>query len=419
MTDGKVVFVEGALPGEIVLADVIRRKASYEIARSVAIHRPSSERREPRCPHFSVCGGCVTQYAQPRLQVAAKQRWLEETLSRIGGVRPDILLPPLYGPEWGYRHRARLTVRHIAKKGGVLVGFHERRSSFVADMDSCEVLPPAISALIPELRTMVDRLSIRDRLPQIEIAVGDEIAALVFRNLAPLTAADEGVLKDFGDVSGAWIWLQPAGPESAHPFHPASGPRLDYTLPEFDLRIAFLPTDFTQVNHAVNRALVSRAMKLLDPRAGERIGDMFCGLGNFALPIAVLGAEVHGVEGSRLLVQRARENAVRNGLAGRASFAVANLFTVSRASLAEFGRLDKLLIDPPREGALELVKALPDTGAGRIVYISCHPASLARDAGVLVKTKGYRLSAAGIANMFPHTAHVESIALFERPGSRI
>ena len=426
MDDGKVVFVEGALPGENVLADVLRRKASYELARAAVIRNPSSDRREPQCRHFSVCGGCVTQYAQTRLQVAAKQRWLEETLARIGGVTPEVLLPPLYGPEWGYRHRARLTVRHVSKKGGVLVGFHERRSSFVADMDSCEVLPSGISALIPKLRVMIDRLSIRDRLPQIEVAVGDEIAALVFRNLAALTTADEVVLREFGDATGVWVWLQPAGPDSAHPFHPVpdpiAGPRLDYTLPEFGLRIAFLPTDFTQVNHAMNRALVSRAMYLLDPQPGERIGDMFCGLGNFSLPIAARGAEVLGVEGSKQLVQRARENAVGNGLADKASFTVANLFTVDQAALSGFGRFDKLLIDPPREGALELVKALPETGAGggveRIVYVSCHPATLARDAEVLVKAKGYRLSAAGIANMFPHTAHVESIALFERNAER-
>lgn len=412
--EGKVVFVEDALPGERVAAEVLRRKASYEQARAVAVIEPSAERREPRCRYFGVCGGCATQHAQVRTQVAAKQRWLEETLARIGSVRPDILLPPLYGGEWGYRHRARLAVRRVEKKGGVLVGFHERRSSYVADMDACEVLPAHVSALIPRLKRLVERLSVRERLPQIEVAVGDEATALVFRHLQPLTAQDEAILREFGEASGAWIWLQPGGPDSACPFHPASGPRLDYVLPEFDVRIAFRPTDFTQVNHAMNRSLVSRAMRLLDPRPGERIGDLFCGVGNFALPIARQGAAVLGVEGSRALVERARDNAGRNGLAARAAFAVANLFEVDAQSFAAFGPLDKLLIDPPREGALEVAKALPRDGPRRIVYVSCHPATLARDAGVLVHTRGYRLAAAGVVNMFPHTAHAESIALFDK-----
>lgn len=412
--EGKVVFVEGALPGERVAAEVLRSKASYELARAVAVLEASAERREARCRYFGVCGGCVTQYAQMRTQVAAKQRWLEETLARIGSVRPDVLLPPLYGAEWGYRHRARLAVRRVAEKGGVLVGFHERRSSYVADMDACEVLPAHVSALIPRLKRLVERLSVRERLPQIEVAVGEEATALVFRHLQPLSAQDEAILREFGEASGAWIWLQPGGPDSAHPFHPVSGPRLDYVLPEFDLRIAFRPTDFTQVNHALNRALVSRAVRLLDPRPGERIGDLFCGVGNFALPIARQGAAVLGVEGSRALVERAQDNAGRNGLAARAAFAVANLFEVDAQSFAAFGPFDKLLIDPPREGALEVAKALPQDGPRRIVYVSCHPATLARDAGVLVHTRGYRLAAAGVVNMFPHTAHAESIALFDK-----
>ena len=417
--DGKVVFVEGALAGERVLAESVRSKSTYEQARTIRILKASSERREPLCRHFEHCGGCVTQYAQVRAQVAAKQRWLEETFARIGEVSPGVLLPPLYGMEWGYRHRARLTVRHVAKKGGALVGFHERRSSYVVDMDSCEVLTPAVSALLVPLRGLIDSLSLRARIPQIEIAVGDEITALVIRNLDATTAEDDVQLRRFADETGTWIWLQPGGPDSAYPFHPASGPRLDYVLPEFDLRLAFAPTEFTQVNHAVNRALVSRAMRLLDPRPGERIADLFCGLGNFSLPIARLGATVHGVEGSETLVRRARENAAANGLSARAGFSVANLFSEEDASLANLGHFDKLLIDPPRDGALEVIKALPEDGPARIVYISCHPATLARDAGVLVNVKGYRLGAAGVVNMFPHTAHVESMAVFERvrPGN--
>lgn len=418
--DGKVVFVEGALAGERVLAESVRSKSTYEQARTIRVLQTSSERRQPACRHFEHCGGCVTQYAQVRAQVAAKQRWLEETFARIGNVTPDVLLAPLYGMEWGYRHRARLTVRHVEKKGGALVGFHERRSSYVVDMDSCEVLTPAVSALLVPMRRLIDSLSLRARIPQIEIAVGDEITALVIRNLDAPSAQDETLLRQFADETRTWIWLQPGGPDSARPFHPASGPRLDYVLPEYDLRLAFAPTEFTQVNHAVNRALVSRAMRLLDPQPGERIADLFCGLGNFSLPIARLGATVHGIEGSEALVRRARENAAANGLSGRAGFSVANLFSEDEASLASLGHFDKLLIDPPRDGALEVIKALPEDGPSRIVYVSCHPATLARDAGVLVNVKGYRLGAAGVVNMFPHTAHVESMAVFERvaPGDR-
>ncbi len=412
--EGKVIFIEGALPGEEVVYSSYKKKPSYEQAQVVSILRPSPQRTEPRCTHFGVCGGCSMQHLEARAQVAAKQRVLEDNLAHIGKVQAEEILPAIHGPTWGYRHRARLSVRYVQKKGRVLVGFHERRSSFVADMHSCAILPPRISALIEPLRELVDRLSIRERLPQIEIAVGEEVDVLVLRILEPLTGNDEALLRAFADRHGIQFFLQPKGPETAHPFHPLDAPELSYTLPEFDVVMPFHPTEFTQVNPQINRVLVRRALRLLDPRPGERIADLFCGLGNFTLPIARRGATVLGVEGSPTLVRRAQANAARNGLSGRTAFQAANLFEATEESLGRLGHFDKMLIDPPRDGAVEVVKALGRGGPQRIVYVSCSPATLARDAAVLVHAQGYRLRAAGVVNMFPHTAHVESIALFER-----
>jgi len=407
-----VVFVEGALPGERATVKILQKKRKFEIARATAILQASPGRREPRCPHFGVCGGCATQHADEATQMAAKQRWLQDCLERIGRVEPRAMLPIIHGPEWGYRTRARLSARRVPSKGGVLVGFRERRSSYVADMRECHVLPERISALIPAMKILVEKLSVRERMPQIEVAVGDNATALVIRHLDPLTDEDHRHLREFGDHSKCHLWLQPGGPDTAHPFHPASS-ELWYELPEFGVRLSFRPTDFTQVNAAVNRLLVSRAMQLLAPQPGERVGDLFCGLGNFSLPLARLGAQVIGVEGSEELVQRARENARANGLV--AQFEVLDLF---KSGLGAFGRFDKLLLDPPREGAFELVKSLARDWPRRLVYVSCDPATLARDADVLVHAQGFRLEAAGVANMFPHTAHVESITLFEREESK-
>lgn len=413
--DGKAIFVDGALPGERVEYASFRRKPKYELAHLVSVLRPSTARVEPRCPHFNICGGCAMQHMDPSAQLAAKQRVLEDSLWHIGRVRPETILPPIQGEAWGYRHRARFAVRKIERKGGMLIGFHEKRSSYIADMETCAILPPHVSALLLPLRALIGRLSISERLPQVELAVGEHCTALVLRILEPLTAADEQLLRDFADRHEIVFYLQPKGPDSVYRFHPLPGPRLSYTLPEFDLELDFRPTDFTQVNHAVNRVLVRRALRLLDPQPGERIADMFCGLGNFTLPIARSGAMVFGVEGSPGLVQRARESALANGLADRVDFGVANLFECSEASLQALGYFDRMLIDPPREGALELVKAFGDNAPKRLVYVSCNPATLARDAAVLVSVKGYRFVAAGAVNMFPHTAHVESIAVFERP----
>jgi 23S rRNA (uracil1939-C5)-methyltransferase len=412
--DGKVTFVDGALAGEVAEIAVYRKHAKYNSANAVAIRKASAQRTEPRCRHYGRCGGCSMQHLEASAQVAAKQRVLEENLARIGKVTPETMLRALHGPTWRYRHRARLSVRRVDKKGGVLVGFHEKRSSFVADMEGCDVLTPDVSALIRPLRDLIAELSNSDRIPQIEIAAGERITVLVFRLLEPWSEDDAARVRAFAERHGVQIWEQRKGPDTARPFWPLDAPELSYGLPEFGLVMPFRPTEFTQVNAAVNRALVSRALRLLDPRPGERIADLFCGLGNFTLPIARRGANAIGIEGSAELVARARENALRNGLAN-AHFSVDNLFEMTPEKFAALGRFDKLLIDPPRSGAIEVVKSLPGTDAPRrIVYVSCDPATLARDAEVLVHVKGYRLRAAGVANMFPHTAHVESIALFER-----
>jgi 23S rRNA (uracil1939-C5)-methyltransferase len=412
--DGKAVFVEGALPGEIVTASVYRKKPSYEVATLSKVLQPSAMRVEPPCPHFGNCGGCSLQHLDVRAQVAVKQRVLEDSLWHIGRVRPEQMLPAIYGPAWGYRHRARFTVRHVPKKGGALVGFHEKKSSYVADMDSCEVMPPRMSALIRPLRDLVSLLSIRSRLPQIEVALGAEADVLVLRVLEPLLPPDVQALREFADRHGVRFYLQPGGPDSVGPMSAVDGTDLYYALPEFDLRIYFSPTDFTQVNHAVNGVLVRRALTLLDPQPGERVADFFCGVGNFTLAIARRGATVVGVEGSAELVRRATRNAEANGLSASASFIERDLYRAGSDPLAGLGRFDRMLIDPPRDGAVELVKSLPEEGLQRLVYVSCSPGTLARDAAVLTQTKGYRLSAAGVVNMFPHTSHVESIAVFDK-----
>jgi 23S rRNA (uracil1939-C5)-methyltransferase len=404
--EGKVVFVEGALPGEEIDFQVLKKKSSFEIGRLTRVLGGTSSRQLPRCPHFGVCGGCSLQHTDARTQMAAKQRWLEENLARIGKVEPETLLPIVYGEEWGYRRRARLGARYVPKKDGALVGFREKRSSYIADMRECHVLPPHVSALLVPLRSLVESLSIRARLPQIEVAVGDNATVLVVRHLDPLTEADEALFRDFSENFSIDVWLQAGGPSSAKPFHPPAS-ELYYDLPEFGVRLHFGPTDFTQVNFGVNRILVARAVRLLDPQPGERIADLFCGLGNFSLPLARRGAQVSGFEGSRELVELARRNAAANRLDVR--FEAKDLFKHALG-----GPFDKLLIDPPREGAMHVVKSLPAEWPRRIVYVSCDPATLSRDAGVLVHTQGFRLAAAGVVNMFPHTAHVESIALFDR-----
>ncbi len=421
--EGKVVFVEDALAGEQVRVAVHRKKNNWEQASMTALRRPSSQRVVPRCPHFGVCGGCKMQHLHVTAQVATKQRALEDALWHLGKVRPERVLRPLEGPAWGYRSRARFSVRYVAKKGKVLVGFHERKSSFVADITSCQVVPKHVSDLLLPLRDLVRAMATRDRLPQIELAVGDATTALVLRHLEPLPESDLDMLRGFGLRHGVEWWLQPKGPDTVRRLDGAAS-TLAYSLPEFDIAMPFRPTDFTQVNQSINRALVSRAVRLLAPSRDKRVIDWFCGLGNFTLPLARQAKSVLGIEGNAPLIERAGEAAALNGLADRTSFAVRNLFEITAAELVDFGHADKWLIDPPREGAFAIVKALVDAvdpASGpiswqppqRIVYVSCNPATLARDAGLLVHRAGYRCTAVGAVNMFPHTAHVESIAVFD------
>ncbi len=419
--DGKVVFVEGALPKERVIYLPSRKKKNFETAALVSILNQSPDRVTAKCKHYDLCGGCALQHADARLQVAAKQRVLEDNLSRIGKVSVGQVLPPIYAAPWAYRHRARISVHYVAKKGGVLVGFRERKSRFVADMHSCEVLAGGVGQLIDPLRDVLTTLDIRDRIPQIEIAVGEHVTALVIRNMESLTPADEIKLKAFADQYRRshrlqW-WLQVKGPETAVPWYPLDMPALTYLLPEFNLEMHFRPTEFTQVNHAVNRLMVERAVKLLDPQPGEAIADLFCGLGNFTLPIARSGTNVVGVEGSESLTTRAAENAAHNGLSANTSFFAADLYTDQEKAMARVPKVAKMLIDPPRDGAIEVCKLLTREARPelkRIVYVSCSPSTLARDAEVLVNLNGFTLTVAGVVNMFPHTAHVESIAVFER-----
>jgi 23S rRNA (uracil1939-C5)-methyltransferase len=412
--DGKAIFIEGALPGERVTCTPYRRKPAYEVATLDRVIKPVSQRVTPRCRHFGTCGGCSLQHLDARAQVAVKQRVLEDSLWHIGRVRPGEILPAIHGPAWGYRHRARLTVRYVPKKGGALVGFHEKRSSYVADMDSCEVLPERYSALLRPLRDLVNALSIHNRLPQIEIAAGDEADVLVFRVLEPLLPPDVELLRRFAIDHAVRIYLQPGRPETASPMSAEHTADLYYTLPEFGLTMRFGPTDFTQVNHAVNRILVRRALALLDPQPGERVADLFCGIGNFTLAIARRGAIAVGVEGSSELLRRAAANAEANGLSTAAIFVESDLYRPAGDWLSALGPFDRMLLDPPRDGAVELIKALPEQSPRRLVYVSCNPGTLARDAAVLTQARGYRLSAAGVVNMFPHTSHVESIAVFDR-----
>ena len=423
--DGKVVFIEGALPGEQVQVQVRRRKKQWEQAEMITMRAESSQRVSPRCHYFGICGGCKMQHLDAGSQLSAKQRALEDALWHLGKVRPLQVLRPIDGPAWGYRYRARLSVRYVEKKSKVLVGFHERQSSYVADMGSCEVLPPRVSALLVPLANLVEGMDQRSRLPQIEVAVGDRTIALVLRHLEPLTPSDRLRLVDFAATHSVQWWLQPEGPSTVHRLDD-SGDALTYQLPEFGITIAFKPTDFTQVNHAINRVLVGQALQLLDLQANERAIDWFCGLGNFSLPMATRACEVLGIEGSDALVARSTENACHNSLTHKVSFASRNLFELAASDLERYGSAQKWLIDPPREGAFALAKALADAISAdpsqmsgwkppqRIVYVSCNPATLARDAGLLVHQAGYTLSAAGVVNMFPHTAHVESIAVFDR-----
>lgn len=422
--DGKTIFVDGALPKEKVTYQITRSKADYAFANIAEIIEPSDLRVTPQCKHFGYCGGCKLQHLDATAQVAAKQHSLEGDIKHIGNAEPESILPPLMGPAWGYRHKARLSVKYVIKKERVLVGFNEKGTRYVADMDSCEVLTPEVSALIVPLQEMITQLSIRDKIPQLELAVGEPNSdsshvgkniVLIFRIMEALSEADEVMLETFSEQHHVNIWTQTKGPDTVKPFYPLDAPSLQYSLDEFELKYPFKPNEFTQVNPEINVMMVSRAMELLAPKAGERIADFFCGIGNFTLPIARSGAQVFGYEGLDNLVARAVESAALNGLESNTAYDVSDLFEMTPESLTGLGRFDKWLIDPPRDGAFDLVKAIDESNApASIVYVSCNPATLARDIDVLVNQKGYSLSVVGVINMFPHTAHVESIALFQK-----
>jgi 23S rRNA (uracil1939-C5)-methyltransferase len=431
--DGKVVFVDGALPFEVVRANVHRKKNNWEQASLLEVLQESSQRVRPGCPNFGLhagaCGGCKMQHLEPTAQVAIKQRALEDNLWHLGKVKSETLLRPIQGPTWGYRYRARLSVRYVVKKGEVLIGFHERKSRYVADMRQCPILPPHVDALLLPLRALIANLQARDTCPQIEVACGDDVTALVLRHLEPLSESDLQQLKTFAATHKVQWWLQSKGPDTVRLMDANDPEQLAYDLPDFGIHMPFKPTDFTQVNPYINRVLVSRALRLLDVQSHERVIDWFCGLGNFTLPLATQAREVLGIEGSDTLVARSKENYVRNQ-PGRdvplapTQFVARNLFDMTPELLVQDGSADKWLIDPPREGAFALAKTVADlmqnpdlrqgwTPPKRIVYVSCNPATLARDAGLLVNVAGYRCTSAGAVNMFPHTAHVESMAVFD------
>jgi len=410
--DSKAMFVAGALPGETVLAEPTARSRRFDEARTLEVLEASPDRVAPRCPHFGTCGGCVLQHLAEDRQILAKQRVLLENLERIGKVEPGRVLEPLLADSWGYRRKGRFSVRRVDKKDKTLVGFREQDPRFVADLSVCHTVIPEIGMKVAALAALVDGLQARGQIPQIEFIAGDETIALTVRHLAPLDEADRAALAAFGREHGFAVFLQPKGPDSVHPLE-GEAPALSFRLPQWGVELAFEPLDFIQVNARLNQKMIARALELLDARAGERVLDLFCGLGNFTLPLARGVAEVVGVEGDAGLVARARANAQRNGL-DNAQFFAADLTQDQRGTPWMRQGFDKLLLDPPRSGADEVLKQLPLQGIGRIVYVSCHPGSLARDAGFLVHERGYRLVAAGVMDMFPHTAHVESIALFER-----
>lgn len=426
---GKTVFIDGALPGERVTWRRTKRGRNFDEGVALEILEPSPDRVTPRCQHFDVCGGCALQHLSAARQIEFKQHQLIEALARIGHVRPQTVLPPLQAGEWQYRRRARLGARWVRKKERVVVGFRERAAPYIADLRRCEVLKPPVGELLQPLSELITHLSIRERVPQIEVAIADNAVALVFRILEPLSDADTALLQQFARTHGVQVYLQPGGYDTVAPLVvPAQGATaipgpaspgaafepLVYRLPAFDLTLEFAPTDFVQVHGALNERMVERAVELLAPTSEERVLDLFCGLGNFSLPLARRAAHVTGVEGEASLVQRAAANAARNHIANT-EFIVADLADEALGSAPWAQRdYDKVLLDPPRAGARAALPVVSSSGARRVVYVSCHPGTLARDAGILVQQYGFRLQAAGVMDMFPHTAHVESIALFER-----
>lgn len=412
--NGKTTFIENALPGEQVEYGITRRKPTFDNAVATKILRVSPDRVvEPRCGYFGSCGGCAIQHIRDQVQIGFKQQIVAEQLKHIGGIETDAWQAPLTGPYWGYRRRARLGARLVAKKGGVLVGFREKASTYIADMNSCEILDERVARLIPALKALIGKTSIPDQIPQIEVAAADNAVALVFRHLQPLNEQDLELLKQFADVNDIQVWLQPAGPDSIAPLGDASPEPLYYGFDNSEIRIQFGPTDFTQINASINRKMVAQAIEWLDVDETSHVLDLFCGLGNFSLPIAEKVAWVTGIEGSQKLVDGAAANAARNGLKNT-EFRMADLYEQVESFAWGDRPYDRVMLDPPRSGAIEVLKLLPDALAQKIVYVSCYPGTMARDAAYLVKVRGYRLSKIAVMDMFPQTTHVETMALFER-----
>lgn len=409
----KVCFVPGALAGERVRVAVTRRSRDADEAQLLEVLQASPDRVTAACPHFTQCSGCSLQHLHSEAQIRFKQKQLADALQRIGQVQPQRWLAPLSRSTWGYRRKARLSVRYVEKKQRVLVGFREARAQFVADLEQCPVLQPALGTQLSTIATVLSGLRARREIPQLEACFGDAGWALVVRHTVALHASDRALLSALGQQLGCSLWLQPAGPDQLERLYD-SGQPLDYHLPDADVRIAFQPLDFIQVNAEVNRAMVAQALDLLDPKPGELILDLYCGLGNFTLPIARRGASVIGVEGDAGLTRRAALNARANGLDGLADFHVADLSQNQRDADWASADYDRILLDPARAGAQAVFDYLPGPSVQRIVYVSCHPGTLARDAGLLCQRHGFKLVAAGVMDMFPHTAHVESMALFER-----
>jgi len=414
--DGRSVLLYGALPGERVRFRYTRLRKDRAEGTVVEVLRAMPERVQPRCPHADICGGCCLQHLDPKAQIRWKQEMLARILAATGRVQPERWLSPLAAEPWGYRRKARLGVRYVAKKGHTLVGFRERGTSYVAELRRCEILHPAVGERIEAIAELLDSLSIRQRIPQLELAIGTDPCVLVLRVLEPLSARDVARLTDFGRICGLHFYVQEGGAETIRPL-PGQGVELYYDLPGAAVRLYFRPTDFIQVNLGLNGLLVKQALEFLDPRSDERVLDLFCGLGNFTLPIARRAAEVLGVEGEPGFAARARSNAEHNGITN-ARFVVADLYGTLDHQPWVSQRFHKTLLDPPRSGALQVVELLPALGVERILYVSCYPATLARDADRLVNGLGYRLRAVGVLDMFPHTAHLESMAIFERESRR-
>jgi 23S rRNA (uracil1939-C5)-methyltransferase len=410
--DGKAVFVAGALPGERVVLRRVRRHRNFDEAVLESVSTASADRVEAPCPHYGTCGGCALQHLAPAAQLAFKQAQLFENLARLGGVEPATVLEPLTGPVWGYRRRARLGIKHVTRKGRVVVGFRERAAPYVADLHECRILAPPLGQLIDPLAELVGTLSIAARLPQAEVAAAENACAVVLRVLDPPTTADLDRLREFERRQGVRLYLQPGGPATVAPLTPGQEP-LRYRLAGFDVDLEFEPTDFIQVNAVLNGSMVSRAVELLDPQPDDRVLDLFCGLGNFSLPLARRAREVLGVEGEAALVGRARDNAGRQGIRN-VEFLAADLAASPDDAPWARRAYDLVLLDPPRAGARDVLPVVGRCGARRVVYISCHSGSLARDAGHLVRDHGFGLAAAGVMDMFPHTTHVEALAVFER-----